>query len=546
MTTVAAEVAAPPTPVRRSPFAGTAALLRLALRRDRILLPAWIIGLAVMVATSVTATKDLYPSETSRLEAAQAINVTAALVALYGKVYDPTSVGALSLIKLTAFGAAFVGILFVFITVRHSRADEENGRLELVAAGAVGRAAPLTAALLLGGIGSAALGLVAALALVVVGLPAGGAVAFGLGWALSGLVFTAATGVFAQLTVSARAAVGLGVASVGAAYALRAVGDLAAGDPGFLSWLSPIGWSQQLRPFAGDQWAVVALPLIASAALVTLAYRLRSRRDLGSGLLADRPGPARGSLRSPVALAWRLQRGMLAAWVAGGALMGAVLGSVAHDVSGLLGSEEMRRYITALGGEQGLTDAFLAAEIAIFGAIAGGYAVAAASRLRSEETSGHLENVMATASTRVRWATSHLLVALVGTALLLLVAGAAIGLAHGAAVGDTSAQTVRMLGAAAAHVPAAWVMVGAVVLLFGWVPRWVPLAWGLFVAFVVVGEFGTLWNLPGWVMGLSPFTHSPTLPGGPVDMAPLVGLVLVAGALVVLGLVGWRRRDLQP
>jgi ABC-2 type transport system permease protein len=237
---------------------------------------------------------------------------------------------------------------------------------------------------------------------------------------------------------------------------------------------------------------------------------------------------------------------MLLAWAAGAVVMGAALGSIAHDVTGLLDSDAMRQYITALGGEQGLTDAFLAAEVAIFGAIVGGYALAASTRLRSEETSGHLENIMATATTRVRWAFGHVVVALAGTALLLVLVGASIGAAHGAAVGDAGGQVVRMVGAAAAQVPAAWVMAGTVVLLFGWLPRWVPLAWGLFVAFIVVGEFGALWKLPDWLQGLSPFTHSPTLPGGSLEVGSLLGLCLVAAALLVAGLVGWRRRDLQP
>ena len=100
---------------------GTGALVRLALRRDRVLLPAWVLGLSLMVVFSVSATKDLYPTKQSLVSAAETINATAALVAMYGKVYDPTSVGALSLIKLTAFGAALVAILFVFVAIRHTR-----------------------------------------------------------------------------------------------------------------------------------------------------------------------------------------------------------------------------------------------------------------------------------------------------------------------------------------------------------------------------------------------------------------------------------------
>jgi ABC-2 type transport system permease protein len=510
-----------------------------------VLLPVWVLGFALMVVFSVAATKDLYPTELSLREAADTINATAALVALYGKVYDPTSLGAVSLIKLTAFGAAMVSILFIFLVVRHSRAEEESGRLELVSSGVVGRAAPLTAALLLGALGSLALGVLTGVGLAAGGLPVSGSVAFGTGWALTGIVFSAVAGVAAQLTTSARAALGLGMAAVGAAYALRAVGDLAEGQPGLASWLSPIGWSQQIRPYAGDRWFVVALPLVATAVLVPTAYSLRSRRDLGAGFMPDRPGPADGGMGSGISLAWRLQRGLLLAWVSGAAVMGAVLGSVAHNVTGFFDSPEMQRYLEILGGKQGLTDAFLAAEIGIIGAIVGAYAIAAASRLRAEEASGHAEPLLSTGLTRSRWAAGHYLVALFGAASVLLVTGTAVGTAHGVAVGDVTTQAVRLAGAALGQVPAAWVMAAIVLTLFGWAPRWVPGAWGLFAAFVVLGEFGPLWRLPTWVLDLSPFAHSPTLPGQPVDVGDIALLLVVAAILTGLGFVGWRRRDLE-
>lgn len=524
---------------------GTGALVRLALRRDRLLLPAWILGLAFMAVFSVTATKDLYSTEESLVAAADLINATAALIALYGKVYDPTSLGALSLIKMTAFGAALIAILFVFIVVRHTRSEEESGRLELVCAGVVGRSSPLAAALLVGMGASVALGTATAIGLGAIGLPWSGAVAFGLGWALSGIVFTAIGAVAAQITTSARAAIGLGIAAVGVAYSLRAVGDLADGDPGWLSWLSPIGWSQQIRPFAGDRWWVAAVPVLATALLVPAAFALRSRRDLGSGFLPDRPGPDTGRLGGVAGLAWRLQRGMLAAWVVGTVLMGFVLGSVAHNVTGFFDTPQMQRYLAVLGGEQGLTDAFLAAEVGIFGGIVAAYAISAASRLHTEEANGHAELILSTTATRIRWASSHLGIALGGVALIILCAGAAIGLAHGMAVQDVGGQTPRLLGAAAAQIPAAWVMAGIVMLLFGWAPRWVSGAWLVLVTFIVFGEFGALWELPQWVLDLSPFAHSPKLPGGEL-VAGQVGLLIGSTVLLtLLGMAGWRLRDVQ-
>ncbi|HQZ84639.1 MAG TPA: ABC transporter permease [Actinomycetota bacterium] len=523
---------------------GTWVLWRFALRRDRILLPVWILGLAATAVFSVTATEGMYPTPASLSTAAENINATAALVALYGKVYDPTSIGALSLIKLTAFGSTMVAILFVFVVIRHSRAEEEAGRLELVGAGAVGRSAALAAAMLTGALGSIVLGVVTAVGLGLAGLPISGAAAFGLGWALSGIVFSAIAGLIAQLTTSARAAVGLGMAAVGLAYVFRAVGDVTAGDPGWVSWLSPIGWCQQIRPFAGDRWQVALLPLAAAAMSASVAFGLRSRRDLGFGLLPDRPGSATGRVGGALGLAWRLQRGMLAAWVVGAALLGLILGSIVNNVAGLLESAQLRRYLALLGGEQGVTDAFLAAEVGLLGAIVAAYAVAATARLRSEEVSGHVELLLSSPTARIRWAAGHIVLAMVGVAAILLTAGAMIGLAHGLAVRAVAVEVVRLVGACAAQIPAAWVLSAVVVFLFGWRPRWVVAGWGVLLACILLAEFGKLWQLPDWLLNLSPFAHSPSLPGGSWAAGGLALLVLVVAALAVAGLARWRTRDL--
>jgi ABC-2 type transport system permease protein len=120
------------TPARQGELAGTGGLVRLALRRDRQLIPLWVGLFTVMAAFSASATVGLYPNEAARVQAAGTINSTAAMVALYGHIYDPTSLGALSITKLTAVYAALMSILMVMLVVRHTRAEEEMGRLELV------------------------------------------------------------------------------------------------------------------------------------------------------------------------------------------------------------------------------------------------------------------------------------------------------------------------------------------------------------------------------------------------------------------------------
>ena len=528
-----------------SSLAGTGALARLALRRDRVVLAVFVLVLVVMVAASASATVKLYPTEASRANAAAAIDSSTATLAMYGPIYDTTSVGALSTFKMGIMGAVAVAILALFVVVRHTRSEEETGRLELLGATVVGRQAPLTAALLVAGGASVVAGAGSALGLIAVGMPPAGALVMGLGFACLGLVIAAVAGITAQLVKSARAAAGLAGVALGVAYLLRAIGDASAGDGlGWLSWLSPVGWWQQTRPFAGDRWWVLALALAAAAALAALAYGLAARRDFAAGLLPDRPGPAvaAASLRSPFALAWRLQRGAFYAWAAVFAVIGVVFGGLASNVGSFVTSPQARDFITKLGGEQGLRDAFLATELGMAGVMAAVYGVQATLRLRTEESALRTEPLLATAVGRTKWAWSHLVVALAGSASLLVIVGVTAGLVGARQVGD-GGLFGRVLVAALVQIPAAWLVIGIVVAVFGLVPRWVVLGWAALAGFVLLGEFGALFNLSRAVMDVSPFAHVPRLPGGAFAVAPLLWLTVIAAGLVGVGLAGFRRRD---
>ena len=523
-------------------FAGTGPLTRLALRRDRFLLPAWIVGFAAVAGMSAGATVGLYPDESQRVAAAEAVNSASALVALYGPIYDPTSLGSLSLFKLTVFGAALAAVLMVFVVIRHTRADEESGRLELMAAGLLGRYAPLAAALIVAVGASLALAVLSAVTLIATGLAVGGSFAFGFGWGVTGIAFAAVAAVCAQLTTGARAARGLALLLIALAYAVRAVADLSEGT--WLSWLSPIGWVQQVRAYAGDRWWVLLLPLLLAAVLAPVAFWLRGRRDVGAGMITDRPGPAHGDLPGVFGLAWRLQRGVLVAWCCGVVLFGLLLGSISDSVTGFLDSPQAAEFLEKLGGTAALADAFLATELSFGGIIVAAYGISAASRLHSEEIEGHAEVLLSAPVARVRWAASHTVIALIGVAVILALFGLSMGIGNALALGDTG-RFGSLLAAAMARVPAAWVLTGVVLVLFGWLPRWVQMVWGIFVLAFAIGEFGPLWNAPQWLMNVSPFVHSPRLPGVDASVAGLLPLTLVALALVAFGLIGWRRRDVQ-
>jgi len=413
----------------------------------------------------------------------------------------------------------------------------------------VGRDAALSAGLLTAAAPSVAIALLLWLVLPFTGLPAAGSAALALGIGACGLAFTGIAAVAAQLTSSARAARGIALAVLGLAFVLRGVGDAAgSGGLSWLSWASPLAWIQLTRPFAGPRWWVLCLPLAVFGLGTALAFALAARRDLGAGLLPDRPGRATASrlLSGPFGLAWRLEWGTLLGWVTGYVFTFWACGAAAKGIGQLFGtSSALQREFTRIGGQAAITNAYLAALMLLAGLVAAGYATSTVLRLRSEETGELAEQVLATATGRIRWALSYIVVAVAGSVVLLAVAGAATGLGYGLRAGSVGHQVARLLGAAFAQLPATLAVAAVAVLLFGlWPDAAVPGAWTAVGLAVAIELFGQVLQLSHWILDISPFTHTPRLPGGAVTAAPLLWLGLVALGFTAVGLLGLARRDI--
>ncbi|MEU6550368.1 ABC transporter permease [Streptomyces sp. NPDC046915] len=522
--------------VLRAGLTGTGTLTRFALRRDRVMLPVWIAVNALMVLSMPNTLEGLYGTPAERADLVRQLATNASLRALIGPVFD-TSIGALTAWRVGVYAGALAAVTSLLVVVRHTRDEEESGRQELVASGMVGRRAPLTAALLTAAVGNAVLALLVTAGLAGRGGP--GALAFGLGLAAVGMLFATMAAIVAQLTESARLARGLTAAVLGAAFVLRAAGDSATdGGTSVLTWLSPLGWLENLRPFAGERWWVLLLFAAAVAVQCAVAYALAGRRDLGMSFVPTRPGPPAGRLASAGALAWRLQRGGVLGWSLGFFLAGVVYGGLTDGAADLVrGNDKAREIFERMGGRSGLTDAFLAAMIGMLGMIAALYIVASVLRLHAEETSGRAEPVLACAVGRLRWAAGHLAPAFGGAALLMLLAGAGFAAGYGK-------ETGPILGACLLQLPAVWVIGGVAVLLYGVVPRAATAAWGVAVAVLLIGWVGPALDAPRVVLDLSPFGHLPKLPGGGMEWGPVLVLLGLAVVLVGGGLTGLRRRDL--
>jgi len=536
-----------------SGYTGTSRLVRLALRRDRIILPAWILGMTGFLTATTAMFEDSYTKHPQLLAPDTRIVVENPGMRVLGLVTGP-SVGGYTLHREALTLAVLAAMMSVLAVVRHTRQAEELGREEMLGAGVIGRYSSLAAAVIVALVANLVLAGLLGLGMVVAGQPAVGSVVAGSSIALVGVAFTGVAAVTSQLASTTRGATGLAGAGLGVSFMLAALGNmLGTVDSTALrvtsawpAWLSPIGWGQQMRPFADNLWWPTGLALVVMASLFGIAVMLVGRRDVGRGMWPERRGSAHASpaLLSPTGLVWRLQRGALLGWATGLLGFGLVFGALSQQIGGLEG--EAAEWFATFGGEADLLGAYWASMMQIAGMAVAVYVVTLMLRLHHDEAEGTLEPVLGTAVSRLRWLGAYAVNALAGATLLILVFAAAMGIIGGHVLGGTAPLLHDLVGAALVQLPAIGVLGAAVVAILMLVPRWsAGLSWALVVGSIFVGPmFGPSLGLPTWLLDLSPFTHVPNAPAVAISVTPVLGLGLVCVLLAAAGILVLRRRNL--
>jgi len=486
-----------------------------------------------------------YPKLSDRVAFAHSFGDNKAIRLFYGEPHDLLTVGGYTAWRVGGTLAIFAAVWGLLAAVRALRAEEDAGRAELVFAGIVGRRTVYLSALAAIAAGAVLLWLAEFVGLVAARLPVGGSAELALAVVSVVPVFAGTGALASQLAPTRRVATELCVGVLALSFTLRVVADTSS-SLGWLRWATPLGWAEELRPFAGPRPLVLLLPFAASAVLLAVAMGAASRRDLGSGLLAARDsGPARlRLLGSPSAQALRLERGSLIVWLCGVSGFAFVIGVIANSISSAGISTSLQRELAKLGSGSILTPAgYLSFTFLFFVLAASLFAVSHVAAARVEESGEQLETLLALPIGRAGWLGGRLVLAAAGATAVSLTAGVLAW--AGAVSGGARLSFPRMLEAGVNCLPVALLFLGLAALCYGLIPR---ASTGVGYALVTVSFlwqlFGALLGAPHWLVELSPYEHVGLVPGQPFRAgAALVMLAIaVAAALAAVGL--FRRRDL--
>jgi ABC-2 type transport system permease protein len=523
---------------------GTGRLLWFALRRDRIQLPLWIVGLGGMIALSALAVPTVYDSPGKVAGYAATVGASPVSYLMSGRQAAIDTIGGITANEISQVAQLGICLMVMFQVVRHTRTEEETGRAELLRSTVLGRHAATLAALSFAVLTALLIGCVTIGAMLAAGLGATGSLTYGAGLTLLGVCYAAVALVAAQLSTSARGALGITGAAIAMGYLVRGVGAMQ--DSG-LVWLSPFGWAQLMNAFGVERWWPAVPLVVATAGLLALAGYLTAHRDFGGGLLQPRPGPPRASraLGTSFGFALRLQRGTLIGWAVGLFALALIYGAVIPTIPDLVESNpDIGQFLGASAdAEQALIDAFMAYILLFMAVVSTGFAVSSVLRLRAEEDSGRAEAVLATGVSRTGWVAATVAVAGLGSLIVVLSMGVGLALGYGLGMGEWD-QVVPQVAGQLTYLPGVLVVAAFAMAVAGLLPRRSMLAWVLVAAVFFQTMLGETLRLPDVVEAISPFWHLPAVPDEPFDPLPGLLELLVAAALVVLGMWGYRRRDL--
>lgn len=528
-------------------FSHTGALSRFILRRDRIRISIWLVSLTMITVLIAQTFTEMYPTAEERQALAETM-LNPAMTAMIGPVYgiDKYTIGAMFAHEMLLFTAIAVGLMSILLVVRHTRADEEDGRIEMIRSLPTGRLSTLASTLIVVSGVNILLAIVIGFGLYALGIESmglEGSLLYGAALGGAGIIFTAITAVFVQLSENARSVIGFAFTSLGIAYLIRAVGDV--GD-GILSWFSPLGWILGTEVYVNNYWWPILLTVGTAILLNVFALYLNSIRDLGAGFIAAKPGRKYASslLTSPLGLLLRLQRTGLIAWAIGMFIFGVSYGSVFGDLDSFFSDNELFKEMLPQVEGFSLIDQFLPMLMSIMAMVGTIPAIMAMNKIIGEEKKNRTEHLLSRAVSRMQVIGNSLMISILTSFVMISLAAFGLWVAGSIAMEDEIAFGT-FYGAGIVYLPAMVAMTGLATFLIGVVPKLTSISWGYLIYSFIVVYFGDLLDAPHWMKDITPFGNIPQIPVEDMDFMTVSLLLIVTIILIVVGLTGYRRRDIE-
>ncbi|MEJ5997961.1 hypothetical protein [Corynebacterium sp. H130] len=460
----------------------------------------------------IPAYEQYYPSVEDRQGLINGMQINLGMRAMYGKLYDPGTLGQLMAWEGAGWLMILSSVMAVLLTFRSYRKGEASSLGELARATglsrldiAVGTLILVTSVCLLLGLGVT--GVLLGLNQAYGEIATEGAIAYGLAIAVSTL---GSAMLAASISLLARDNhVRIGLLLVGVGYMSRALADVQGHD--FFNWITPLGWFGLVRPFTDDRFWVLGIGLAVTAILAALWLAGERGREYGMSILPLRPTKVKRPRR--IASAWQLRRlldrGFHVTWMVTAFVISMFMSSLSSSMDDLLKEDEATGQIfKQMFGDQNLEEAFLTYMADFLGIVVAVAAVTATLKLRGEEKDRHVDLMRAQGISR------QLPMQLQAASSLTFILEVAVAMALGSVLGVFSqsehAETMWKVAATAnaSQVAPMLALAGLTALLIGLFPKQAWVAWLPIIYSALVTIIAPLFQAPEWLLKTSAFGHT--------------------------------------
>lgn len=529
-------------------FTRWGALFKLYLKRDWKKIIIWVFGLGLFSGGFVPAFQEIGKGQ-GLIGMFETLK-NPAMISMVG----PTPVasaadytlGAMYAHEMLLFCGLFAMIMAALHVVSHTRKEEDHGLTELVRSFQVGRQANSFAVI------TEIVLINVLLALFIFGImisfgvdtiTTGGSLLFGISVGMAGILGGVIALVMAQIMPTSSGATGSSLGMIGLLYILRAGTDVSNVD---FSMFNPMGWTYLTYPFTRNNWGPLLLVIIFSIIVLIIAFALEGGRDMGAGYLPVREGreSAKKSLLSIPGLFIKINKGVIISWFIGFVIMGAAYGSIYGDMQTFLSSNDMMKQMFSMAGvtlEESFTGTIMMVMIGLVAILP----IAIVNKLYSEEVRLHLSQLYATKVTRGQLYWVSVILAVVAGVLGILLASVGLGSTAISAMGDSSTMNLETFIAAGYNfLPSVLFFIGLAAFVLGWYPKLGKAIYAYLGYSFALNYFGGILDLPEWFSKTAVQSWIPRMPIDPFDGVIFITMTAISIVLMVLGYIGYHRRDM--
>lgn len=504
----------------------------------------------LMMGAYGSAIVKVYPTDKERQELVKTLEAAPAINFLSGEVKDAGTPASYSIYKSLPMMVLVTSLWGLAVSTRLLRGDEEDGRTEVLASGAIGRRGVATA-LLAGFGGSFLTGVVIMWVLTAllgmapgVNLSMSAALYMTLAVFLPGLVFMGVGVLTSQLALTRTRAMLYGAIPLIVLFAVRGM----ANTSDQLNWLkawSPFGWSDLMDSVLDPQpiWIIPSLLFASIFALVGIYFV--ERRDYGTALLAEdeEVEPNFRLLSSPLTFALRLKKMTFFWWFVGTVITAVFMAALAGTVSDLLKDSSGLPRLAAFSPEQ-IKLLFIGESFMVVGLVLLAMVILEIGSIRREEAKLYLDNLLVQPVKRLSWLVGRLVI--IGDMVALTAIAAALAIWFMAVAQEIDFTIINALQSLAAVIAGVILVGGIGIFLYGVWPRLSVIGMTIIVGWAfVVDILRNLLQLDDWVEKTSVLYYIPIDPSKSVEWTGIVWLIGIGVVLGALGIVRFTRRDIS-